>query len=55
MMTYRYSSIILQQIEVSGQLRAPAALTLGKQPTVPIVQEDGKLWKRDKSLASALK
>jgi hypothetical protein len=45
-------------MEVSGQLHAPAALSLGKQPLVPTVQEAGwtpelvqMLWSREKSLA----
>jgi hypothetical protein len=28
-------------MEVSGELRAPLTLTLGKQPPVPILQEAG--------------
>jgi hypothetical protein len=43
-------------MEVSGQLHVPAALPLGKEPTVPTGQEAGwapepvwTLWRREKS------
>jgi hypothetical protein len=47
-------------MEVSAQLYAPADLTPGKEPTVPIEYEAGwapeplwTLWSREKSLATA--
>jgi hypothetical protein len=43
-------------MEVSGLIHAPAALPPGKDPSVPIVQEDGwapepvwKRWRREKN------
>jgi hypothetical protein len=47
-------------MEVSDQLHAPATFPQGKQPPVPIRQEDGwapelvlTLWTRGRSLASS--
>jgi hypothetical protein len=46
-----------QQVDVSGQLQAPDALPLAKQPRVPNVPEGGwasepvwQLWRREKFL-----
>jgi hypothetical protein len=58
---WRYSSTILDlDTRWSGQLHAPAALSPGKKPPVPVEEEAGRtpepvwqLWSREKRVAPA--